>query len=126
MKIQPSFNHPIVIKKPQHHPIRITEEYRFLNRTWYYEDYCQKIGQIITTRKGNTYICQEEDVFTELKIQVVQKTIENIKNYLQTYIKVNNPTQGGIPVHSVQDLFEIPNGEDYTQQNSDFHIVLVG
>ncbi|EAX90146.1 hypothetical protein TVAG_413150 [Trichomonas vaginalis G3] len=113
---------PTITIDERFQPIRITHDYRLINKTIVDNEMCNSIGESKTNVFG-THTCTENDMITTEKYRVFYETCENVRNYLQNFLRVI-PRKTSITTskHSWSNTYQ--GGETIT--NSDLHFIFHG
>lgn len=107
---------PSIIFDQRFEPIRITRDYKFINKSSQDENMCKEVGTSITTGFG-TYKCTKHDIMTEEKVQNVIGTLENVFNFLSKFLRVIPNHE---PFRTAKDSLSTTYIEE-TIENSDLH-----
>ena len=98
--------------------IRITLDYQYLDGTTSDPLKCISAGQTVTWG-GKTIVCQADDVQNPAKIAAFKGTMNNIKSYLQRFLKVLPKTEPISLRSDTDDEISIVEGTNIS--NSDLH-----
>lgn len=97
-------------------PIRLEIDYSYINGTIKDPKRCYNAGDVV--KWDNTYTCTKQDVATDKQTEIIVKTLENVKAYMQNVLYVQKLKEG----------FDLTNFSDYTDippnirvQNVDMH-----